>query len=80
VDIDEYKRHGGMKKHSYDTLIQINMTKEFLGRQNDAINTFKLRLSGMTDDQILKSCRVLERNGHNFKAAQSMNSQTFPVF
>ena len=68
-DIDDYNRHGGIKKQLYDTLTQLNMTKEFLGRQNDAINTFmKLRLYGMTEDQILKMCRVIERDGHTFNA------------
>jgi hypothetical protein len=70
-----------MKKQSYDTLMQSNKTKEFLGRQNDAINTFiKLRLSGITEDQILKTCKDIGRNGHNLNSAQSINSQIFPVF
>jgi hypothetical protein len=43
-EIEDYNRSGGMKKQLHDTLMQ--MTKGFLGRQNDAINTFmKLRLS-----------------------------------
>jgi hypothetical protein len=75
-DIEDYNRHGGMKKQLYDTLMQINMTKEFLGLQNDAINTFmKLRLYGMTEDQILKSCKIIEKNGHNLNSnpMQSVN-------
>ena len=80
-DIDGYNRHGGMKKQLYDTLIQINVTKEFLGRQNDAINTFmKLRLYGMTEDQILKTCRSIEANGpRNMNGTPSIKSE-YSVF
>jgi len=52
-----------MKKQMSDMIMQIHMMKEFLGPQNDSINTFmKLRLSGMTEDQIFKMCRVIEVN------------------
>jgi hypothetical protein len=80
-DIEDYNRLGGIKKQLFDIIVQLNLMKEFLGRKNDAINTFmKLRLSGITDEQILRSCRVIERNGHNLNSAHSMNSQIFPVF
>jgi len=45
-DIEDYKRVGGIKKQVSDMIMQIHLIKEFLGRQNEAINTFmKLRLS-----------------------------------
>jgi hypothetical protein len=79
--IEEYNRLGGIKKQVSDMIVQIHMMKEFLGRQNEAINTFmKLRLSGMTEDEILKISRVIERNGHDWNGAQSMISQTFPAW
>jgi len=66
-DIEDCKRLGGMKKQMNDMIMQIHLMKEFLGCQNEAINTFmKLRLSGMTEDQIFKMCRAIERNGHTF--------------
>ena len=72
-DIEEYDRLGGLKKQVSDMIVQIHTMKEFLGRQNEAINTFmRLRLSGMTEDQILKTCRVIGENGHNL-ASQPMN-------
>jgi hypothetical protein len=78
-DIEDYNRSGGMKKQLYDTMTQINMTKEFLGRQNDAINTFmKLRLYGMTQDQILRTCRTIEENGHNLSSYSSQSPS--PIF
>jgi len=41
------------KKQLNDTWMQIQMVKEILARQNNAINTFmKLQISGMTEDQI----------------------------
>jgi hypothetical protein len=62
-EIEDYKRLGGIKKQLLDTFTQLNITKEFLGRQNDAINTLmKLQLSGMTEDQILRICRAIEVN------------------
>jgi len=80
-DIEDYNRLGGIKKQVSDMIMQIHMMKEFLGRQNEAINTFmKLRLSGMTEDEILKISRVIERNGHIWNGAQPMSSQTFPAW
>ena len=38
-DIKDCNRLGGMKKQLYEMIMQINVMKEFLGRQNDAINT-----------------------------------------
>jgi len=66
-DLENYNRLGEMKKQVSDMIMQIHLMKGFLGRQNDAMNTFmKLRLSGMTEGQILKMCRVIERDGHTF--------------
>ena len=49
---------GGMNKQLNDTITKIQMINLISARQNDAINTFmKLRLSGMTEDQILKMCK-----------------------
>lgn len=79
-DIEDHNRLGGMKKQVNDMIMQIHLM-EFLGRQNEAINTFmKLRLSGMAEDEILKISRVIERNGHNWNGEQSMISQTFPAW
>jgi hypothetical protein len=75
-DIDDYNRLGGMKKQLHDILMQINITREFLGRLNNAINAFmKLRFNGWTEDQILKACRVIEANGHPYYP-QSNNSHS----
>ena len=76
-DIEYYNRHGGMNKQLNDTITKIQMTN-LISACNDAINTFmKLRLSGMTEDQILKMCRVIETNGHNLNShyAKSINPQ-----
>lgn len=65
-DIEDYNRLGGIKKQVSDLIIQIHLMKEFLGRQDEAIHTFmKLQLAGMTDDQILKSCREIDANRHD---------------
>jgi hypothetical protein len=39
-DIEYYNRNGGMKKQLHDTIMQINIVKEILRRQNNAINNF----------------------------------------
>ena len=69
-DIDNYNKLGGMQKQLNDTIINLQMVNLVAARQNYAINTIvKLQLSGMTEDQILKTCRIIEANG-----VQSMNS------
>ena len=55
-----------MQKPLNDLIIKIQTVSLFSAGQNDAINTFiKLRLHGMTEDQILRKCRAIEVNGHN---------------
>jgi len=74
-DIEDYNRLGGIKKQVSDMMMQIHLMKEFLGRQNDAIHTFmKLRLSGMAEDQILKTCRVIERDGRSFNPHYTLSN------
>jgi len=46
--------------------MQINMVKQILARQNDAVIALaKLQFYGVKEDQILKMCRAIESNGHN---------------
>lgn len=68
-DIENYNGLGGIKKQLYDATLQLSLMKEILGRQNDAIVALaKFRLYGITEDQILKVCRVIELNGHNLNS------------
>jgi hypothetical protein len=79
--IDTSEKLFDAKKQLNETLKQLQMANLLSARQNDAVVALmKLQLSGMTEDQILKSCRIIERNGHTFKGVQSMNSQTIPAF
>lgn len=63
-DIEDYNKLIGMKKQLNDVATQIFMMNQFLGRQKNAITAlFKLQTRGMTEDQILSACRLLE-NGN----------------
>ena len=70
------------QKQLYETVMQINMVKQILARQNDAVVALaRLQFYGVTEDQILKLCRTIEANGpHNMNGAPPMNSRQFSVF
>jgi len=54
------------QKQLYETVMQINMVKQILARQNDAVLALaRLQFYGVKEDQILKMCRAIESNGHN---------------
>jgi hypothetical protein len=62
--IDMSSKLADMSRHLNEVWKQIQMVNLLSARQNDAINTFmKLRLYGWTEDQILKTCRIIEANG-----------------
>jgi len=70
------------QKQLYETVMQINMVKQILARQNDAVIALaKLQFYGVKEDQILKTCRSIEANGlYNMNGAPTMNSHQFSVF
>ena len=70
------------QKQLYETVMQINMVKQILARQNDAVIALaKLQFYGVKEDQILKMCRFIETNGpYNMNGAPTMNSHQFSVF
>jgi hypothetical protein len=80
-DIEYYNRHGGMNKQLNDTTSKIQVMNLISARQNDTIMALaRLQVQGITENQILKMCRMIEADGHNFKGEESLNSETFPVF
>jgi hypothetical protein len=65
-DIEDYNRLSDMKTQLYNVVMQINMMKNISARQNDAMTALrKLQCYGITDDQILRMCRVIEVNDHH---------------
>ena len=53
-DIEDYNRLGDMKKHLYDTGMQIQMMNEIMARQNNAIvSLIRLQEYGITDNEII---------------------------
>jgi hypothetical protein len=53
-DIEDYQRLGDMKKHLYDTGIQIQMMNQIMARQNEAIMSLViLQGYGITDNEII---------------------------
>jgi DNA repair exonuclease SbcCD ATPase subunit len=65
-DIEDYNKLSDMKTQLYNVVMQINMMKNISARQNDAMTALmKLQCYGITDDQILRMCRIIEVNGHH---------------
>jgi hypothetical protein len=63
-DIDDYNKNGGMNKHLNDTFMKVQMVNLVSARQNNAIMALaRLQFQGISEDQILKTCRVIEMNG-----------------
>ena len=79
---DAKKQLFDAQKQLYETVMQINMVKQILARQNDAVIALaKLQFYGVKEDQILKTCRSIEANGlYNMNGAPPMNSRQFSVF
>lgn len=66
MDIDYYNKLGGLKKELNDTFMNLQMVNLVAARQNTAANIVMRLLSfGITEDQILNACRVIEMNGRN---------------
>jgi hypothetical protein len=63
------------QRQLYQTVMQIYMVKQILMRQNDAvIALMKLQFYGITEDQILKTCRAIEANGTHNLNGNTINS------
>jgi hypothetical protein len=63
-EIDDYNKNGGMNKHLNDTFMKVQMVNLVSARQNNAIMALaRLQFQGISEDQILKTCRVIEMNG-----------------
>jgi len=79
---DAKKQLINAQKQLYETVMQINMVKQILARQNDAVIALaRLQFYGVTEDQILKLCRTIEADGlYNMNGAPTMNSHQFSVF
>lgn len=69
--IDMSSKLADMLGHLNETWKCIQMVNLLSARQESAINTLmKLQMSGMTEDQILNACRVIEVNGRNLSPSQ----------
>jgi hypothetical protein len=61
-DIEDYSRLGDMKKHWYDTGMQIQMINQIMARQNNAImSLIRLQGYGITDNEIINVNEILSR-------------------
>ena len=80
IDISE--KVDDKNKQLNDAIMKIQMVNLFSARQNDAIYALmKLQFYGITENQILKTCRSIEANGlYNMNGAPQMNSRQFSVF
>ena len=80
--IDMSSKLADMKGHLNDAWKRIQMVNLLSARQKDAIIVLmKLLQSGITEDQILKTCRSIEANGlYNMNGAPQINSRQFSVF
>jgi hypothetical protein len=77
-DIQYYNKLGGMKKQQCDVAMRIYSLNQLSGHQNNAIMAlFKLQSQGVTEDQIFRACRFIEKYGSEiesgFKQVQNMN-------
>ncbi len=73
--IDTSEKLIDAKKQLNEIWKQSQMINFLSARQKDAVNVLvKLQLCGMTDDQILRCCRVIEADGHSLNL-QPINSQ-----
>jgi len=70
-DIEDYNRHDGMNKQVNDAITKIHMVNLVSARQNEAVIALaKLQCYGITENQILNLCKIIEMNGHNMAGAE----------
>src|SRR5207249_4671590 len=80
--IDISQKVDDKNKQLNDAIMKVQMVNLFSARHNDAIYALmKLQFYGITENQILKTCRSIEANGlYNMNGARPMNSRQFSVF
>jgi hypothetical protein len=70
-DIEDYNKLGDMKKHLYDTGMQIQMMNQIMERQNNAImSLIRLQECGITDNEIINVNDFLTRT--RFESGQNL--------
>lgn len=65
-DVDNYNKSGRMKKQLTDTGMQILMMNQVSAHKNNSIMTLaRLQFQGVTENQILNACKLIEVSSHN---------------
>jgi len=77
TDIENFNKLGGVKKEVNDTIMKKQMVDLILARQTAEVNALTRLLSfGITENQILNACWVIEVNGNTYNTRSNKSQIT----